>query len=162
MSLELVGEYAICLIGLRGWTTLGLITDLSVTEFDPVCGSNASDGTVAEGEHLRMWCMVNYWGNLDLVMEWSRNDESSVVSTTRYSNDIFFSTATSTSYETMNRNEHSAVYLCKTYFKKPIVHSREEGSSTATNAPGYNAECKVIINVLRKLYGMYGRKRVAY
>lgn len=124
---------------------------MSVTEAEPNCGCNASNGSVIVGDHLRMWCIVKYWGNIDPAMEWSKND-GTVGSTVIYNKDIFFSTATSTSYQTMNLTEHNVVYICNTYFKKPIVDSQNKGSSSASNAPDYKDECKVTVNVLCKLY----------
>jgi len=112
-----------------------------------VCGSNTSNGSIVEGDHLQMWCSVNYSGNLAPVMEWSRSDGRIVDSTVIYSNDTFPRTVLSSSFQMTNYSDH---YACKTYFKKAHVDSQKEGTSSATNAPDYQAECNLTLNVLCK------------
>ena len=97
-----------------------------------------------------MWCSVNYSGNLDPVMEWSRSDGTIVYSTVIYTNDTFPQTVTSTSIQMMNYSDNDVLYICKTYFKIATVDSQREGSSSATNAPDYQAECNLTVNVLCK------------
>ena len=121
------------------------------SESDPVCGSNISNGFVVEGDHLRMWCSVNYSGNLDPVMEWSRSDGTIVYSTAIYTNDTFPQTVTSTSIQMMNYSDHDVLHiLCKTYFKIVTDDSQKAGTSSATNAPDYQAQCNLTVNVLCK------------
>ena len=122
----------------------------TLPESDPVCGSNTSNGSVVEGDHLRLWCSVNYSGNLDPVMEWSRNDGIIVDPTVIYSNNTFPRTVLSSSFQIMKYIDHYSFYICKTFFKKPSVDSQREGSSSATNAPDYQAECNLPVNVLCK------------
>lgn len=122
---------------------------------DPVCGSNASNAGVIEGDHLLMWCSVNYSGNLDPVLEWSRSDGNIVYSTVSYCNDSFPRAITSIRSQMINFNDHSVVYLCKTYFTTLNIGSQHEYSSKATNAPDYNAECKVTVKVLCKLSPLF-------
>lgn len=88
-------------------------------------------------------------------MEWYRSDGDIVDSTVSYHKDSFPRAITSTYSQMINLNDHSVVYLCKTYFAAPIVDSQLEDSSTAKIAPDYNAECKVTVNVLCKLVPLF-------
>lgn len=115
-----------------------------------MCGFNTSNGSIVEGDHVQMWCSVNYAGNLAPVMEWSRSDGRIVDSTVIYSNDTFLRTVLSSSFRMMNCSDHYVLYACKTYFKKAHVDSQKEGTSSATNAPDYQAECNLTLNVLCK------------
>lgn len=112
------------------------------------CGSNASNGTIVENDLILMWCSVNYLGNLHPVMEWSRNDGTSIDSNARYNNVSNPFNLTTTSSEMMTSNDQAVTYICKTYFKIPAMAPEKNDTFTASNAPVYRDECKLTISVV--------------
>lgn len=94
-----------------------------------------------------MWCSVKYLGNLNPVMEWSRDYGSILDSNVSYirASDSF--TLTTTASEMMTPNDQNVTYICTTYFNAPAVPEKN-GTFTARNAPEYRDECKVTIRVL--------------
>src|SRR6218665_2427837 len=95
-----------------------------------------------------MWCGVDYLGNLNPVMEWSRKDGSIVNSTSSYINSSDKFILTTAASETIPPKDHNVTYICKTYFKTPAMAPEKSDTFTANNAPDYIDECKITITVL--------------
>ena len=122
--------------------------DEFVSDSDPVCRTNASNGGVVEGDYIQMWCRVNYTGNWILVMEWTINRQKP----DRPTHNTYGSRrVTSSLIKQLASNDNGITFTCKMSLNPNVTNNlhvpAQVGKTMATNIPYYQHSWNYTANV---------------